>query len=488
MNIVDPILFQCKYNPLAAAISAPGQNMGLISYGRLETSINNVGRRAVALGLRRGHIVGILVEDRILNAAICLSLAALGVATFQSRGFDPPAELQVEAVLTDRQIPPSRLGKQIIFVDRDWLEGDGRLLDDPRRYEVGPDDLCRIVLTSGSTGEPKAVGLTHAMLARRLARHDYMMGNQLASCSRIYNDFPFAASLGFQFLIYALWKGGTIFCGGGEVDATIQTFDLYKVQALVGSPVSLAGFTKFYEMNPRAQSRFEVAIVGGSQLHRSLSERARARLCSNVVSCYGTTETSMIASAPAHAIVDVPGAVGHIIPGVSVEIVDENERPVRAGAEGMLRIRGPYNVPAYMGGAARSASLFRGGFFYPGDIGRMTADGLLVIGGRKEAILNVAGDKLKPEAVEAVIAAFPAVEDAAVVTVKNEFGIDQIVSLIVPRGAVDESALRSYCATRLPPGFVPLRFQSVKALPRNEAGKLARDRLDDLMIHISDRE
>jgi len=81
-------------------------------------------------------------------------------------------------------------------------------------------------------------------------------------------DFSFGASLGFQFLVYMLWKGGTLFCGGGDIDTSIQTFDLYKVQALLGSPASLAGFTRFYELNKWAHSRFELAIVGGSQITR----------------------------------------------------------------------------------------------------------------------------------------------------------------------------------------------------------------------------
>src|SRR5215207_9766955 len=99
MNIVDPILFHCRHNPLAVAISAPGQSMNLISYGRLRDAINTVSSKALALGFKRGAIVAVLVDDRILDACIVLGLARVGVISFQSRGFQFPNDLKVDAIL-----------------------------------------------------------------------------------------------------------------------------------------------------------------------------------------------------------------------------------------------------------------------------------------------------------------------------------------------------------------------------------------------------
>jgi acyl-coenzyme A synthetase/AMP-(fatty) acid ligase len=480
MNIVDPILFHCKSIPLAAAICAPGQNMGLISYGRLQQAINNVGQKAVALGLKRGSVVAVMIEDRILDAAITLGLMRIGAVTFQGRTGQILNDLKVEAILTDRTFPGLMPGKKIVVVDRGWMTGDAQPLD-KRHYEGSEDDLCRIILTSGTTGESKAVGITHKMMAQRIACHHYVFGNQLSQAMRVHCDFTFGASLGFQFLVYMLWKGGTLFCGGGDIDTTIQTFDLYKVQALLGSPASLAGYTKFYELNKDAHARFELAIVAGSQLHRSLSERARARLCTNVVNVYGATEISVVATAPAHAIADVEGASGHVTPNVTIEIVDENERPVTAGTDGTVRILSPYSVAGYLGSANRSESAFRDGYFYPGDIGHLTKDGLLVITGRAQAIMNIAGDKAKPEAIEAVLATFRGVEDAAVVAVKDEFGMDRVCAAIVG-SLIDKKALKAHCEARLASMHVPNRFVFVDKLPRNEMGKLERAAIHALVM------
>ncbi len=278
MNIVDPILFQCRYHPPAAAICTPGSGQNLVSYARLERLINNAIRMAVAAGLRRGNTVAIFVEDIILNAAIVLGLMRIGVVTLAGRR-DMPKDIKIDALLTDKIMLQPTIAAKLLVIDANWLAGEGKPLDDYRLFDTNDDEVCRIILTSGTTGEPKAVALTHRMLAQRIARHPYLMGNRLAHCDRIYCDFGLGTSLGFQFLIYVLWRGGTIFFSGQDPQSTVQAFDLYRVQALVGSPACLAGFTKFYEERGQFQSGFELAMVGGSQLSPSLSRRARACLC-----------------------------------------------------------------------------------------------------------------------------------------------------------------------------------------------------------------
>jgi acyl-coenzyme A synthetase/AMP-(fatty) acid ligase len=480
VNIVDPVLFQCRYHPPAAAICTPGSGLNLVSYARLERLIHNASRMAVAAGLQRGNTVAIFVEDAILNAAVVLGLTRIGVVTLAGRR-DVPKDLTIDAVLTDRIMPQSIVAARVILVDANWTAADGQPLEDRRLYETNDNDVCRIILTSGTTGEPKAVALTHRMLANRIARHPYLMGNRLSHCDRIYCDFGLGTSLGFQFLIYVLWRGGTIVLGGQDHQSTIQSFDLYKIQALIGSPACLASFTKFYEQYSQFQSSFELAMVGGSQLSPSLSQRARACLCPNIVAAYGATETSMVATAPARAIEDAPGAVGYVTPDMSVEIVDQAGRAVAPGQEGLVRVRGPYSVDGYYGRQSED-SAFQNGWFYPGDMGSLRADNLLLVSGREQTVVNIGGDKMRPEALEAVLIAFPGVEDAAVLSMKNDnLGIDQLWGIVVPRTNYDEKALEAYCLTKFPRSFVPARFVTASELPRNEMGKIDRQQLSRLM-------
>ena len=477
MNIVEPILFQSRQNPPAAALCAPGTALNVISYARLAQFIHNIGRRALATGIRPGQIVAIQVKDHIFHTAIALALARMGVATLSVADLELPAGLRVDSAITDA---PASIGNwanlPMVLADLGWTEGDGKPIDE-RFVSAGAGAIARIVLTSGSTGVPKAIAISHAALMRRYGRYLFAFGHSFAACSRFFSDMGLGQSAAFELLLYFLSRGGTFFLPGASPMDSLQTFDLYKVQGLFASPGALSGILKFYEANSAFRSGFEVILTAGSPLPRSLSERIRARLGSNLVVVYGTSETATVAAAPAHAVIDPPGAVGHVMPDITVEIVDGSGRALPRGQEGSLRIRSPAMVQEYLGDPEQTRVSFRDGYFHPGDLGYVNQDGILVISGREKEVLNLGGVKIRPQLVEDVLGAFAAVDQAAVVGVPNSFGIEELWGLIVPRGPLDEKALLAHCQKRLAPLFCPVRFVSIERLPRNQNGKIDRARL-----------
>jgi fatty-acyl-CoA synthase len=166
---------------------------------------------------------------------------------------------------------------------------------------------------------------------------------------------------------------------------------------------------------------------------------------------------------------------------MTVEIVDDADRALGPGQEGLVRVRGPYSVSAYHGRQDQSDSPFRTGWFYPGDTGSLTPDGLLLIAGREQTVVNVGGDKIRPETLEATLSAFPGVEEIAVFCVKSDLGIDQLCAVVVPRKFYDKKALETYCLEKIPRAFIPASFVTVSELPRNEMGKVDRQRLPRLI-------
>jgi acyl-coenzyme A synthetase/AMP-(fatty) acid ligase len=476
MNVVEPILFQARHNPPAPAMCAPGTGLGMISYARLAQFINNVGRRAVSLGISPGHVVAIQVSDRIIHSAIALGLMHIGVATV-SIGNVLPSHLHVDAIITDsRRSLGAPSGSKIFAADFTWLASGGPL-DERHIYRGSGDTICRIALTSGSTGEPKAVGFSHKTQLARLARYNHLFGNFFPQYSRFFSDYGLGSSGGFRHMLYVLSRGGTMFFPGATPMDTLQTFELYKVQGLIASPGGLSGFLKFYDANRDFKCGFDVIISAGSPMPESLSERVRARLCSTLIFYYGTTETSTISSAPAHVLTGTPGAVGYVAPDVTVEIVDGNGKLLPPDREGAIRIGSPVSVTGYLDDAEDAQSPFRDGRFYTGDVGYRTRDNLLVITGREKDVLNLGGDKVKPQAIEDAIIAFEGVEQAAVFTAPNELGIDEVWAHFVPNAPVDETALRKHCKEKLAETHVPVRFISVAELPRNTNGKVERSRL-----------
>jgi acyl-CoA synthetase (AMP-forming)/AMP-acid ligase II len=148
--------------------------------------------------------------------------------------------------------------------------------------------------------------------------------------------------------------------------------------------------------------------------------------------------------------------------------------------DGSLRIRSDHMASGYVGDPEATQAFFRDGYFYSGDIGHVTPEGLLVITGREKTALNVGGDTVSPELVEGIITSFPGVKEAGVFAANNDLGIAELCALIVTESSIDEPALRRYCASKLPPSCIPARIVAVGALPRGGQGKLERHRLPEL--------
>src|SRR4029077_8649998 len=124
------------------------------------------------------------------------------------------------------------------------------------------------------------------------------------------------------------------------------------------------------------------------------------------------------------------------------------------------------------------------GWFYPGDLGTLSAEGLLAITGREQAGLNLGGDKVSPEAIEAVLSQFQGIVEAAAAAVPNTFGNNEVCALLVAREKIDEQQLRAYCEARIQRPFAPVKYVLVDKLPRNENGKLDRRRLNELICAV----
>ncbi len=479
MNIVDPILFQCQRQPPAAAICVPGPGIGLISYRRLAQFIHNFSRRLHAMGLPEHGIVAISIDDGILHAVAILASIRLGLIPLSLRGGDLALPFGVDAVLADasRQIPGAA---RSIVADLSWTQGDGRPLEAHHLPPTHDDDLCRLILTSGTSNMPKAVPLSHRLLASRIARHP-SFGNRIGNCSRVYSDVPMSSSLGFQFMIATLSRGGTMFFPGPDFASTLQVVEEYGVECLVGSPGGLENLLRWLENLPSYQSNIDVVFCGGDVLSRTLSERLRARVCTHLIAAYGSTEASMCAIAHAHEIATVPRAVGFITPGVVAQIVDPSGTLLPPGQEGRVRLRSEFAVDHYLGDPEESKKTFRDGWFYPGDLGTLSAEGLLVITGREHAVLNLGGDKISPELIEQVLGRFPGVAEAAAAVVPNAYGNNEVCALVVAGSPLDENALRAFAAENMLQSFAPVRYLFVASLPHNEMGKLDRARLPELV-------
>jgi acyl-coenzyme A synthetase/AMP-(fatty) acid ligase len=476
MNIVEPILFQAKCQPEAPALCAQGNDV--ISYARLVVQMNTIARRAMSLGVRRGDVVALSIEEPLLHAVTILGLTQAGIISVSVAGHSPPVGLKINAVISSRPYPFAPEARHLIL-DFSWMTADSSPIETQPSGSLASDQTCRIVLTSGTTGDPKAIALTHNMVMARNARFEYALGNRLPNCSRLYMNMGLAAALGFQFLTYMLGRGGTLFFHGDSVENTLRSFEIFRIEAMLATPTTLAQLLAACDQHPSIEVHADTILSGGSLLPRPLLERVRPRLCSHLITGYGSTETAMSATAPAHRIAHIPGAAGYVTPGMRIEIVDENDHAVPAGVEGIVRISSEFGIDRYIDDPVESALVFRDGWFYPGDLGSLTTDNLLVISGRQNDVLNAGGGKMAAEKVEAALLSYKGVREAAVLMATSKAGVEEVWAAIVCSEKVDAESLRAHCRQLMPWVFVPTHIVPLARLPTNATGKVDRKRLKD---------
>jgi len=205
--------------------------------------------------------------------------------------------------------------------------------------------------------------------------------------------------------------------------------------------------------------------------------QARAQLGGNIQHAYGAAELGYVAGASVDLLENQPGAVGFVAPGIEVQAVDAEHRPLAPGGEGLLRIRSATCVDAYLGDPEASALAFRDGWFYPGDVGAVTERGLVSVSGRSGEMINAGGVKASPRDIENVVLQNPDVAEAAAFAMNNPAtGVDEIWVAIVQKKPIIMEAMHRHCLDKLGQR-APRSILIAEKLPRNERGKVLHEEL-----------
>lgn len=210
--------------------------------------------------------------------------------------------------------------------------------------------------------------------------------------------------------------------------------------------------------------------MAGATPSRTLLRLIDDRLGVPVRSVYGSTEGGGVTARMLRADDDLAD-VGSALPGLELQIVDDSGEPVSTEIPGHVRYRGPGMTAGYFERGAVTA--FKRGWFEPGDIGTLSPDGSLVLAGRTAEIINVAGQKVNPAAVDALAQEFAGVCDAAAFGLERTNGIAELGLAVVGDADCDLRALDQLLRAKLVSGY-PTTFWRVSEIPRNRMGKAER--------------
>ena len=225
----------------------------------------------------------------------------------------------------------------------------------------------------------------------------------------------------------------------------------------------------------RAPALKQISVTGMA-MPESLRSEVRCRFSRELLIFYASNEASYLTVADADAQERYPETVGAILPGVELEIVDDEDRRLPAGEAGHVRVRTPWMPAGYVNAPGPDSKTFRNGWIYPGDIAVLTAQGQLFVKGRADDMINFDGVKIMPSDIEEALLSHPAVVEAAAFPIPSERHHHLPAAAVILRHAVGGDELMAHCR-RLQGMRAPQLVSVEQSFPRNAMGKVLRTEL-----------
>jgi o-succinylbenzoate---CoA ligase len=349
-----------------------------------------------------------------------------------------------------------------------------------RGVGVDPAAPAVAVMTSGTSGRPRAVLLSHAALAA--SAQAWSAALPASTGWLLCLGLAHVAGLG------VVWRA----LGAGVPLHVTPSFDPDEVLAILRGPDAPSHCSLVPVQLARllaaagaaaAPPALRAALLGGAPIPPDLVRRAAAAGWP-VVPTYGLTEAgSGVTALAADEAAATPGSAGRPLPGVAVRIAEPGPDGV-----GEVQVRTPALFSGYLGREAESAAAITpDGWLRTGDLGRLDAAARLFVADRRADLVVSGGENLHPAEVEAALEAHPAVAEAGVVGRPDPtWGAVPVAGIVLRPGLADpgDVALREWCRARLAAYKVPVAFARVDALPRTAAGKLRRGELRDRLTPL----
>ncbi len=358
----------------------------------------------------------------------------------------------------------------------------------PPRWPAGArdEDLAVLLYTSGTSGRPKGVMLTHGNLCANIAQV-----SERASFGRrdtLLGVLPQFHSFGLTVLSLVPLTVGckVVYTARFVPHKIIKLLREHRPTALIAIPSMYGALMSVKDGGPDDFASLRFVVSGGEPLPESVSRGFRARFGVTINEGYGLTETSPVTNwcIPSQF---RAGSVGPALRGIDQTIVNlETGADACAGGEGEVRVSGPNIMRGYFGLDEETRAAFdERGRFRTGDIGKLDGDGHLYITGRLKEMLIVGGENVFPREIEEVLCTYPGVTGAGVVgesdPVRGEVPVAFIEMDEAGRGSFNEAAVIAHCKASLAGYKVPRDVRLLDSLPRNPTGKIMRRELKAIL-------
>jgi acyl-CoA synthetase (AMP-forming)/AMP-acid ligase II len=481
-----------------------GRTRRFLTYGQLLSAIERTAASMAARGFRKGDVFAIHCLNAPEYAVAFLAVAKLGgISTMVSPLFNE-AELTAQLkdsgasyLLTNSQFAETALAAaratnlREVFV---LSETDGppgatafsSLLNTKNPApQIGIDareDVVALPYSSGTTGWPKGVMLTHYNLVAMLRQMERAAvlhhGDKIICVVPCYHVYGFHVVLNL-----ALRTGATVVTlPRFDLEEFLSTLQDYEINIAPVVPPIVLALARTPLVDRFDLSRLETLHCGAAPLSVEVAQATCERLGARISYGYGMTELSPLSHLTyPSANGDKPDSAGYCLPNTVCKIVDpDTKEELDAGESGEVCVRGPQVMKGYLGQPEATTEIIDSeGWLHTGDIGYADTDGALYIVDRLKELIKYKGRQVAPAELEAVLLSHPAIADAAVIPSPNAEAGEIPVALVVLKEKASEREIMDFVGERVAPHKKIRRVEFVDQIPKSPAGKILRRVLVD---------
>lgn len=488
-HTIADLLFRQGQDPDQNAIECPG--LRPLTYRDLRQQVRSVVRTLNGMGFHRNDRIAVAVpagpEVAVLSVAVMAGFTIISMnpqnreeefsRLFRRLGVraaivQESVNSAAETAARQLDIPVIRLVPDKITAGIFTLGPGGEPSAGEPEFAIA-SDVVNILLTSGTTSEPKIISTLQKKLC--LGRLQQSRVLKLTPADRCLHIIPYfhGAGIGLP-LLGVLATGGTIVCTRNFIPADFPALlrDC-RPTFFTAVPAIHQGILRRIRSIPPAELRgnsLRFILSSASSLPPDLSRELESLLGAPVIDMYASSETGTIAiNYPPKA-----GSVGLPVIG-TLAILDGDDTPLGPGAEGEIAVRGETVAEGYEGDSDENVSAFRGGWYRTGDTGYLDNDGYLFLTGRTRELINKGGQKIAPAEIDAELRRCAGVRDAMAFGVPDPVLGEEIAAIVIPSDVpVTEAMLRHALLDRVAPYKIPRRIWFVDEIPGTPNGKPLR--------------
>ena len=470
-----------------------------ITYSQLNEFIKKFISEVTSLGVKRESRVAIVLPNGLDISLVLLGVSSVAISVPLSQKLTENEFLfylkhsKCSFLLTQEKGYPQeaisaagKLGLTIITIDSQ-TQVSHNLISQKKslsKYTLAkPSDIAIIFLTSGSTGSPKIVPLTHLNVCTSAQQVSMSLNlTKEDRCLCMWEQYHIG---GFVDLLLApIYSGGAVVSAGKfNVDNFFSSIEKFIPTWFQGVPTTLVELTKIkpeYQTYRSNNFRFIRSVAAAlSPAHMLAIEK---KFGVPVIQTFGMTEASpLITTNELPPGIRKPGSVGKTC-GTEVAIMDANNNVLPRGSQGQIAIKGDNVFRGYENNTEANMAQFNNGWFYTGDIGYFDDDDFLYLTGRSKELINKGGEKISPYEIEAIINKHSSILECAVFSVPHSTLGEDIAAGVVLREnmRISDEELKNIIAENLSQLKIPTNFIFLDKLPKNDIGKIIRSELSEI--------